>query len=43
MPRSVDLYLNDMLTASDDILGFAKGLSEEDYAANRMLRAAIER
>lgn len=43
MPRSVDLYLNDLLEAGDDILRFTEGLDFSAYESNSMLRAAVER
>ena len=43
MPRSVDLYLSDLLEASSDILRFTNGVDFAAYKSNRLLRAAAER
>jgi uncharacterized protein with HEPN domain len=43
MPRSVDLYLSDLLEASNDILRFTQGVDFAAYESNRLLRAAVER
>jgi uncharacterized protein with HEPN domain len=43
MPRSIDLYLNDMLQASEDILEFTQGVDFAGYESNRLLRAGVER
>jgi uncharacterized protein with HEPN domain len=43
MPRSVDLYLSDLLEASNDILRFTEGVDFAGYESNRLLRAAVER
>jgi uncharacterized protein with HEPN domain len=43
MPRSVDLYLNDLLEASTDILRFTDGKDLAEYRSNRLLSAAVER
>jgi uncharacterized protein with HEPN domain len=43
MPRSVDLYLNDLLEASSDILRFTDGVDLAAYRSNRLLSAAVER
>jgi uncharacterized protein with HEPN domain len=43
MPRSVDLYLSDLLQASDNILQFTDGVEFSAYESNVMLRAAVER
>jgi uncharacterized protein with HEPN domain len=36
-------YLWDMLQASRDILEFARGVSQNEYGSNKMLRMAVER
>ena len=43
MRRDRRAYLHDILTAADDILGFAKDATFADYLENEMLRSAIER
>lgn len=43
-PERDDLaYLQDMLEAANDAADFVRGRSFEDYLANTMLRAAVER
>jgi uncharacterized protein with HEPN domain len=36
MPRSVELYLNDILTAIQRIEGYVEGLDEDDLASDQM-------
>jgi uncharacterized protein with HEPN domain len=43
MPRSIELYLSDLLQASDDILEFTRGVDYAGYESNRLLRAGVER
>ena len=43
MPRSIDLYLDDLLEASNDILRFTQGVDFAGYESNRLLRAGVER
>jgi uncharacterized protein with HEPN domain len=43
MPRSVELYLSDILKASDEILQFTRGVDFAGYESNRLLRAGVER
>jgi uncharacterized protein with HEPN domain len=43
MPRSFELYLQDMLQAGQKIQTFTAGKSFEDYESDSMLRAAVER
>jgi uncharacterized protein with HEPN domain len=43
MPRSLDLYLSDLLQASDDIVEFTAGLDREGYEKSSIVQAAGER
>jgi len=43
MPRSLKLYLEDLLEASDLILQFTAGMERADYESNRQVQLAVER
>lgn len=42
-PRDVRVLLHDMLRAADAIIEFTDGRTFDDYAADLMLRSAVER
>lgn len=43
MPRDVRAYLWDVIEAANDVQGFVKGVSADDYSRNPMPKAAVER
>ena len=43
MPRELYLYLGDIIMASQDAIRFTDGMSYDDYLANDLVRAAVER
>ncbi len=43
MPRDVRVYLHDVLTSCKAVTGFVEGKTLEDYAADLLLRSAVER
>lgn len=43
MPRELDLYLGDIIKAGKDAIRFTGGMSYDDYLANDLVRAAVER
>lgn len=43
MPRSLELYLSDLLDASLRIAKFIKGMDLSNYESNELVRSAVER
>jgi uncharacterized protein with HEPN domain len=43
MPRSLELYLEDLSSASDAIFRFTAGMSRQAYEDNDLVQAAVER
>jgi uncharacterized protein with HEPN domain len=43
MPRSLALYLHDILKAIDSIFEFTSGIDKSAYDASRLVQAAVER
>ena len=41
MPRSVKIYLQDMVDAMDGILAFTRGITRDEFDANEQLQAAV--
>jgi uncharacterized protein with HEPN domain len=43
MPRSLSLYFQDLLNASDSIFRFTAGMDRKAYEDNDLVQAAVER